>query len=73
MEQILKDILKELKYQTKLMEDMFHNRDAKNVGARQIQDHMTSLMANVKMMPGMKQPQVQKVLDDLMNIIPGGK
>ena len=73
MKAILEDILKELKFQTKLMEDLFHSKDKRNVNAQHIQKHMGSLVSNIGKMPGMDQPQAQKLLKDLMNIIPGGK
>ena len=72
MEEILKDILNELKFQTKLMENVFHAKDTKNVNAQHIQKNMGSLVSNISKMPGMDQPQAQKILNDLMNIIPGG-
>lgn len=73
MKEILKEILKELKFQTKLMENVFHAKDTKNVNAQHVQKHMGSLVANIGKMPGMDQPQAQKILKDLLNIIPGGK
>ena len=73
MEQILKEILAELKFQTSLMETIFHNKDAKNNNAHHIQKHMGSLIANISKMKGMDQPEAQKVLNDLLKIIPGGK
>lgn len=72
MEEILKDILNELKYQTRLLENAFHAKDAKQVDAQHMQKHMASLMLNISKMPGMDQPQAQKILKDLINIIPGG-
>jgi ketopantoate reductase len=72
MEQTLKDILKELKFQTKLMENIFHAKDSKNVNAQHMQKGMAMLMSNIGKMPGMNQPEAQKILNDLMAIIPGG-
>jgi len=73
MEEMLKEILQELKFQTKLMENMFHAKDAKNVNSQHIHKNMGSLISNIGKMPGMNQPQAQKLLKDLMNIMPGGK
>ena len=80
MKQILNDILEELRsmrgelqFQTKLMKNIFHSKDAKNYNAQHIQKHIGSLIANIGKMKGMDQPEAQKVLGDLMKIIPGGK
>jgi len=70
MEEILKEILKELQYQTKLLEMVFHAKDAGQVNTQQIQKRIASIMANVTKMPGMNQPLAKQLLNDLIGIIP---
>jgi len=70
--QLMKDIAGELHFQTQLMKDMFYRKDAKNHNAQHIQNHMGSLIANISKMKGMNTPEAQKILNDLLKIIPGG-
>lgn len=73
MKEVLKDILKELQYQTKLMENIFHKKDTGQSNLQQMQKSMELLISNISKMPGMNQPKAQKMMGDIMKIIPGGK
>ena len=73
METILKEILKELQYQTRLMENLYHRGDAANNSAKEIHKNVTKLMTEISDMPGMNSPQAKNLLKNLLNVIPGGK
>ena len=75
METILKDILKEMKDQTKelrqqtiLIENLF-KKDSLHKDMKKGVNNMIKTIAN---MPGMDSPQAKDLLKGLANIIPGG-
>ena len=73
MEELLKEILVELQYQTQLMKVVFH---AKDQGANQMAQFRIKAAALQKQMmaiPGLKDnSQMADFVKNIMNIIPGG-
>ena len=67
---LMEDTFKEMQFQTKLLENLFHAKDSKQNGSQHIQKSMSMLMSSISSMPGMKTPQAQKIIKDAMSIIP---
>lgn len=77
MEKILRDILKELEFQTRLLQDVFNDKDKRQFEANQMQKqfkaHMDLLNLQMKDNPAVKMPpKIQSILRDMMKTIPGG-
>ena len=73
MEEILKQILAELQHHTKLMEEVFLNKDEKKFNAAQMKMNMKNVMANMSEHPVFKQnPGMADATIQMVNTILGG-
>ena len=70
MEEILKQILAELQYQTKLMEDIFENKDLAQK-TRALKANMTVLEKQILSNPAIAgNSEMQGIVKNIMNMIP---
>lgn len=72
---ILKEILEELRFQTKLMKDLFENKDAHRFNMRKnrqgIQAGMNLIQQQLNANPAFKaNPELQKVISNLFKLMP---
>jgi len=73
MEELLKQILAELQYQTKLMKVVFHAKDQNVNQMAQFRIKAANLQKQMMAIPGLKEnPQMADFVNNLMSIIPGG-
>ena len=74
MKETLKEILAELKFQTKLLENIFHNKDKDmHDSKKNIKESMAVFQKSVMDIPGMKEnPQIKQMINNITKIIPGG-
>ena len=71
MKEILEKILEETKYQSKLLEDLFHQRDESRANSQEmkkrVKGQMDVLFEQMKNMPGMQDnPQAMDMLTKIM-------
>jgi len=73
MEELLKQILAELKLHSKLMEEVFHAKDQNKHQMAQFRIKAANLQKQMMAIPGLKDnPQMAEFVKNLMSIIPGG-
>jgi len=71
MEEILEEILKELQYQTRLMENIYHKKDESN---HQLNDHINTIRNMVLSNPMVsKDPNALKMLTQMFESLGGKK
>jgi len=72
MKETLKEILKELQYQTKLMEEIYERKDAHKGNNEMLKKQMASMQKIIKSTPGLN-PEMAQVLNSIFNAMPGGE
>jgi len=68
---VLEKILKELQYQTQLMENIFEKKDAHQVGVATIKKQIEAVQKVILNTPGIN-PEMVKMINSILNITPGG-
>jgi len=71
MEEILKEILKELRYHTQLMENIYEKKDEHQAGAAIVKKQMESFKKIILDIPGIN-PEMVKTMNSIFNTMPGG-
>jgi hypothetical protein len=71
MKEILKEILKALQYQTKLMETIYEKKDESRAGSEMVRKQMESMQKIIASTPGIN-PELAKMIGSIFNTIPGG-
>lgn len=71
MEKILKDILDELKYQTRIMEYLYEKKDEKQHGFSDYMKNMRSVILNNPMFAAA--PEAKAMLEDMFKRLEVGK
>lgn len=70
MEELLKEILAELKHHTKIMEFIYHKKDEGQHRSHTMGKNILELQKEIKNMPGMNNPEVQSLMGKIFNVIP---
>lgn len=73
MEKILKEILKELKYQTQLMENLYERKDAHQAQMHDVHESMDTLKKEFAKHPILMQGEMGKIMGNLFKTMGGKK
>ena len=71
MEEMLKEILAELKHQTQLMTFIYEKKDESRAGSEMVRKQMESMQKIIAATPGIN-PELAKMIGSIFNTIPGG-